>query len=91
MASHSVEGNVGGFNRQLAAIRHRVARIHHQVHDDLLDLNRVQHDALEVLTVHHAQVDIFADEARKHLIHILENGVQVQHLGLKNLLSAECQ
>ena len=36
-----VEIDVGGLERQAAALRHGVARVHGEVQDDLLDLARI--------------------------------------------------
>ena len=40
-ARRLVEFDVGGLDCELAALRHRVPRVHDQVHDDLLDLARI--------------------------------------------------
>ena len=37
-AKFSSSGDVGGFDGEFAALRHGVAGIHGQVHDDLIDL-----------------------------------------------------
>jgi hypothetical protein len=36
-----VEHEVRRLDREESAVGHRVARVHHQVHDDLLELSRV--------------------------------------------------
>src|SRR2546430_17641490 len=44
----SIQFHVGRFNHHFPALRHGVARVHHQVDEDLLDLCRVYFDLLQV-------------------------------------------
>ena len=43
-----VQLDVGGLDGQLAALRHRVAGVDRQVHDDLLDLAGIGFDRAEL-------------------------------------------
>jgi hypothetical protein len=45
-------GRVGGADHQRAAARHRVARVHRQIDDDLLKLALVDLHKPEIATVH---------------------------------------
>ena len=53
--------------RESAAARQRVARVDHQVEDDLLDVVRIHQDDA-CLFESHRQLDILADHARQHVV-----------------------
>ena len=57
-----VERDVGGLDGQLSAVRHGVAGIDRQVHDDLLDLSGIGFDRADVRARNHDQIDVFADQ-----------------------------
>ncbi len=84
-----IERDVGGLDGELAAVRHGVARIHGQVHDDLLDLSGIGLDGAEFGAGHHDQVDVLADQAREHLQVFGDDFVQVDDLRRQHLLAAE--
>jgi hypothetical protein len=81
--------DVGGADDQPSTVRHGVAGIDGQVHDDLLDLTRVGLDAPERGLGHRHQVDRFADQPLEHGLHAGHDAVQVEHLGRQHLLAAE--
>ncbi len=58
-----IELDVGGFDRQLAAGWHCVARVYGQIHDDLLNLPHVGPHCAQPGRRDHYQVDIFTDQA----------------------------
>ncbi len=78
-----------GFDRQLAPVRHGVARIHHQVHNHLLQPPRigVYHVVRSGRDRH--QVDIFADKAAQHLLYLKDQVVDVDRAGGQRLTPAE--
>jgi hypothetical protein len=85
----AVEFHRGGADDELAALRHRVAGVHHEVDDDLLDVALVGVDGGEAGGELAAEVNVLADELGEHLVQIAHDGVQVEHLGLHDLLAAE--
>ena len=84
-----VERDVGGLDGQLASRRHRVARVHGQIHDDLLNLARIGANRAQVSAGNHYQIDVFADHAGQHLQVFCDHAIQVQNLRRQHLLSAE--
>jgi hypothetical protein len=64
-----VELGVRGLDRELAARWHGVTGVDHKVHDDLLDVARVDHHAAEVRTGHEDEVDVFAKDSLQHRAH----------------------
>ena len=54
---------IPGPHREPAAIGHRVARIHHDVHEHLFELRTIGTDMPECIAEGHAQRDIGTDEA----------------------------
>ncbi len=85
-----VELDVPGLDADRAALWHRVASVHHQVDEDLLDLTRISDDVAARRTTR-CDDDIFADQAAKHRLDRRHDAVHVQHSWLQNLLPAECQ
>ncbi len=84
-----VELHVGGLDGEAAAVGHRVARVHHQVHDHLLDLTRIGLHPPESHRGDHRQVHVLADQPSEHRLHPGHHRVEVQHLRLEHLLAAE--
>ncbi len=80
-----VEVDVGGFDRELAAIRHRVARIHDEIHDHLLDLIGIGPDVPQIGCQDRDERDMLADEPAQHLVHLRDDDVEVEHLRLEHL------
>ena len=72
-----------------SAGRHGVAGVDRQVHDDLLELAGVGAHAAEVLAQRDRQPHVLADEAAEHLLHLLDDVVEVADAGLDHLLAAE--
>jgi len=81
--------DVAGLDGELAPVRHGVAGIHDQVHDDLLELARIGFDPPQRGRKDGPQRDVLADQAAKHGFHVLHDGVEVEDLGLEHLLAAE--
>src|SRR5580704_8748522 len=82
---------VAGRDLELASVGHGIARIHGQIHDDLFNLTLVGLDASQAGVEIGAKLDVFADQAFQHLLHVLDHGIQVQYAGIHDLLPAEGQ
>src|SRR5581483_3305607 len=65
---------------QGATLRHRVPRVDGQVEDHLLKLAGVGLDRGQVRGQGELQLDILADHAPQHAVHVLDDGVEVQDL-----------
>ena len=72
-------------------LRHGVARVHGQVHQDLLELARVGVDVPGVRPQGEEQLHVLADEPPQHRADLLDHRVEVQVLPLQHLLAAEGQ
>src|SRR5450759_2627326 len=86
-----IQLHVGRFNHYLAALRHGIASVHHQVDEDLLDLCRVHFDRLQVRFQHRNQVDVLGDDAAQELVCLPHHGIDVQNFWLEHLPPAEGQ
>ena len=86
-----IQLDIGGFNGQVSALRHGVAGVDGQVHDDLFDLSRVGLHLRQRGLQGGPQLHVFADQALQHFLDIGDHGIQVQHLGRQHLLPAEGQ
>ena len=80
---------VRGANGNGAALGHRVARIHDEIHDRVRKLRFIGVDGPQVRRVLQLDLNAFADEAAEQLMHFGDGAVQRQHLGLHRLLAAE--
>jgi len=80
---------LAGLDRQDAAVRHRVAAIHREVDDYLLDLAAVGQHRGRVFRGEHGYLDVVADQAGKHRHHGGDHFVQVEDDRLENLLARE--
>ena len=84
-----VDVHVRRLDRQLASVRHRVARVDDEVHEHLLDLTRVGLHAPERAAEDGDDLDVLADQAAQHLVHLADDVVQLQDPRLEKLLPAE--
>ena len=84
-----MELHVGGFDRQAAALLHGIARVDHEVHDDLFELPRVRPHQREIGRQHEVERDVFADEPAEHLADAGDQHVQIDERGLQHLRAAE--
>ena len=80
-----------GLDTQGAAARHGVARVHRQVHQDLLELARVGVDVPGPRSQSEEQLDVLADEPPQHPADLVDHRVEVEVLALQHLLAAEGQ
>ena len=75
--------------RQPAARRHGVARVNHQVHDDLLELTGIDQHELRPLGMIEGELHIFADQPLDHRLKLADGSDQVNDPALEDLLPAE--
>ena len=87
----TVQFHVGRLDDQLAPIRHGVARVDHQVHDDLLHLAGVGANGAQIFRRTNGQFDVFANQPRKQASHVRDRVIQIHHLRLQHLQAAESQ
>ncbi len=80
-----------GLDRQPSALRHGVARVDGEVHDDLLELGRVGADAGRAwLAATQSQIDVLAAGAAGAWARCRSiSGVRVEHRGCEHLPAAE--
>jgi hypothetical protein len=76
-------------DRQHPAGGHRVAGVHDQVDDDLLELAGVRLDRPEVRRRDAAKLDVLADQSREHLLELGDELGEVEHARLEHLAAAE--
>ena len=86
-----VEGDVGGFDDEFAALGHGVAGVDGQVDQDLFHLAQVYFHWVEVLAWDGYQFYILAEETAQHLIHIEHQVVEAYHFWLQELAAGEGQ
>ena len=86
-----VQHHIPGFQRQPSAPRHRVTRVHAQVHEHLLQLSRVGFYCAQVVRQIRMNLDVFSDDALQHFQQIADNVVEIQDTQLENLLPADRQ
>src|SRR2546423_7609545 len=86
-----VEFDVRGCDGELAAIGHGIAGVDGEVHEHLLDLAGVSFDLAEGRIEGEVELDVLADQARQHLFHVGDEGVEIEDDGFENLLTAESQ
>ncbi len=84
-----VEVDVPRFDRQRAAARHCVARVQREVQHHLLDLTGIRADAIERLRQLPFEADVFADQPPEQRVHPRHDRIQIEDLGMQQLLPAE--
>ena len=80
---------LAGGDGQGPAPRHRVAGVDGQVHDDLLDLARIDMHAAGLAAQHQLDHDVLADQPGQHSRDVADQIVEIEALGLEHLLAAE--
>jgi len=84
-----VEDDVSGGDRQPASVRHRVARVDHEVEEDLSELPAVDEDGLQPGLELTDDLDVLADRPVDELERLSNHVVHVRDLGQEDLLAAE--
>jgi len=76
------ESDVVGSHGELAAVRHGIASVDHQIDRDLLQLTQVRSDHLLIKLKIQSERDALADESPNHLLNAKHQHVQVECPGL---------
>ena len=84
-----LELDVGGLDRQRAAVGHRVARVGGEVEDHALHLRAVGLDRREPVAELDRDADVVADDALQHPLHAGDDLVEVDHARVQHLAAAE--
>ena len=93
IAAHEggIHFRVAGLDEEFASLRHGVAGVDRQVHDDLLELALIGFHCSQVRIKAAGQFHIFPDQAAQHAFHILNDSVHIQDFRFEHLLTAESQ
>src|SRR4029453_16677883 len=75
--------DVRGLDGETPALRHRVTRIDHEIHDDLTDLMRVGADAAQLPVEPRHQLDILAEQGLEDARHVPDELVQIDRRGIR--------
>jgi hypothetical protein len=86
-----VQLGVAHLDGELAALGHGVAGVDRQVEQHLLDVAGVGLDRPQLRVGHGDQLDVLADDAAEHPVHVRHHGPQVEDLRLHDGLAAEGQ
>ena len=86
-----VQLSVRSFDRQFAALRHRISGVDDQVNQHLLNLAGICFDALQIGRQFRAELNIFANQSLQHLVHVGDYVVQTERQRLQNLLASKGQ
>jgi hypothetical protein len=84
-----VHVDVRRLDREHAPVGHRIARVHSEIEQHLLELAAIGLDPAEVAVELGADLDVVADHPPEHLLHVVHDLVQVDAHGLEHLLPAE--
>ena len=86
---NAVQLRIGCLDNQLASIRHGVARVDHQIHDDLFHLAAVGTNGSQIRRRSNDQLDVLANQPREQPSHVADNIIQIHDLRLQHLETAE--
>src|SRR5438552_1106131 len=86
-----VKDHVRCLDCETAPRGHGIASIHHQVHQDLLDLPWVGLHRCQTGAENRQEINILTDHSLQHRVNVCNHGIEVQNFGLKDLLAAEGQ
>src|SRR5262249_12456614 len=84
-----IELDVRNLESKPASVRHCVARIDREIHDHLLDLSGISLYPSSGGLEDRAQLYVFSDDAAQHSLHLQDDRVEIEDLGLQNLLATE--
>jgi hypothetical protein len=89
----SAGGDLGGSRRnlQLPPVRHRIAGVHGQIHDDLPDLVGIRHYRRAIRVQGRDQPHVFPDHALEHSLGLLHHRANIRGTGPDRLPPAERQ
>src|SRR6202011_1351267 len=77
------------FQGKLAALRHGVAGVDHEIHDDLLDLPGICANATAIGMKLDHKLHFIAQDAEKHFAHAVDQRVEIERLRTEHVLAAE--
>ncbi len=86
-----VEHDIARFDHQPPALRHRIARVDREVHQDLLELAGIDPHAPQARLRHRDELDVLAEQTAEHAIDVEDQLIQVDDAGLDDLAPRECQ
>jgi hypothetical protein len=86
-----VDGRVDGFNGELAAVRHGIARINREVQERAFKLRGIRLDLPQPGRQNGFDADGFAERPVQKLAHSGDHLVDVQRLRFKRLLPRKCK
>src|SRR4029079_2035517 len=75
------------FESELASRRHCISGVDSQVHDDLLELTRVNYHWAGILGKLAYELDVFADDSAQHFVSAAQNVIEVNEPRLDKLLA----
>ena len=75
-----------GLQSERASVRHGVAGIHDQIHDDLLDIRFVGENAGKVIGQRATKIDVLSNEAPEHIAQTFHSLIQIEDFRLDDLL-----
>ena len=84
-----VGADIGGAQRELAAVGHRVARIDHEIDDHLLELREIGLHRPEVALRHDVERDPLADQPAQQHGQVVDHVAEVDDLRAQRLLARE--
>ncbi|MGC4064934.1 MAG: hypothetical protein QM784_09885 [Polyangiaceae bacterium] len=75
----------------MTTLLHCVARIDHEVHDDLFELALIRHHHAEIMGEPSFDGDVVANEATQHLFDVGHHLIEIECPGLQDLFATERQ
>ena len=88
-ASSSVSSTIGCADRQAAAVRHGVARVHGEIREGVLELLRVAGDDRRFAVELEVDGDVRAQNATEQRPEIPDDLIEIDRLDTKHLAAAE--
>ena len=76
-------------NREFATLRHRVPRVHREVHDDLINLTGIGLHCPNLGHRYHDELDVLPDHLSEHVEVSLHEDIQIHYLRSQHLFPAE--
>ncbi len=86
-----LERDVLRFDRDAPAAGHRVARVHHEVHHDLLEMAAIAQRHRQRWRQRELDVEMLADQPAQHAGHVRDQHVDIEVRRVHHLLAAEGQ
>jgi ribosomal protein S9 len=84
-----IQFHIGGFDGDMTACRHGIARVEHEIDDYLLDLIRIGLDETKSCSKERIGVDVIANQPRQHVQQTGDAFVDVDDRWIEELFAAE--